>query len=46
VSALSRDYSATLSASWIFNRRMDPTWFIGAALGGCRIRPPREAQRL
>jgi hypothetical protein len=34
LSALSRDYSATLSVNWIINRRMDLTWFIGAALGG------------
>jgi hypothetical protein len=34
VSALSRDYSATLSTNWIINGRMDLTWFIGAALGG------------
>jgi hypothetical protein len=34
LSALSRDYSATLSVNWIINRRMDRTWFIGGALGG------------
>ena len=34
LSALSRDYSATLSVNWIINRRMDLTWFIGAALSG------------
>jgi hypothetical protein len=34
LSALSRDYSATFSGNWIINRRMDLTWFIGAALSG------------
>jgi len=34
LSALSRGYSATLSVNWIINRRMNLTWFIGAALSG------------